>query len=175
MKNETEPNRLMDDILEEIAPPAFRADLLDRIVKRAQRRSRARRRNQRLFATALVMIIGLFVWKTHTSRNENQDSTSTALNVVNSRPLSPSMVVESFPGSVDVIHSFSGMAALAETGPSGHDFRELSDDELLALMPDTPSVLIRRSPHEAELLIVDASTQTAHRADETYGDKILRQ
>lgn len=173
MKNENEHGRLMDDILEEIAPPAFRAELLDRILKQAQRRNRMRRWNNGVFTTAVIAVIGLFAWRMHVPEKGKQEQPLSGLTVVTSKPLAASMAVESNPGSVTVISSFPSTITVVETSPSAHDYRELNDEELLAMVAGTPSVLVRLGPHQAELLVVDASTHAALPVEELPEQSML--
>lgn len=169
MKNETESNQLLDDILEEVAPSSFRAELLAQTLKQAHRRNRARRWNQSLLALAAVAFAGLLALRMQVPRKVPQASPVRGLAVVRSVPLNPSEVVETVPGSAHVIGSSSGAVAKVETQPS---VQMLNDSELLALMDGTPSVLVREGPHAAELLIVDASTSIARPVDDTYQREI---
>jgi hypothetical protein len=45
----------------------------------------------------------------------------------------------------------------------GGGFREVGDDELLALAAPQTAALIRRGPHEAELVLVPAEERTSRR------------
>ena len=61
MKQTTE--QLLDDLLEDAAPPEFRAALLDKTLRSARRRKQARRFNMAMSAAALAGICLLSFWK----------------------------------------------------------------------------------------------------------------
>lgn len=168
MNDETESNRLVDDILEDVAPPAFRAEMFARTLEQARRRNRARQWNRALITVAVLALVGSLFFKMPTRRDAAQPARSAGLAIVQSTPLDPSEIVASRAGSVKVIGSSSGNIAMVETSSANPGFKELDDRELLALMDGTPSVLVRQGPHQEELLVVDASTSTARPVDDTY-------
>jgi hypothetical protein len=165
MRNESEINGLLDEVFEDVAPSSFRAELFGQTLKEARRRNRARRRNQAVLTLAAVALAGLLVWRREAPRIVPQRSSPSSLAVVRSAPLDPSEVVETIPGSAHLIGSSSSTIASVETQSS---VPELNDAELLALMDGTPSVLVRKGPHEEELLVVDATTSTPRPVDDTY-------
>ncbi|MDB6019555.1 MAG: hypothetical protein JWR19_4044 [Pedosphaera sp.] len=166
MKNESDPNRLLDDLLEEIAPPAFRADLLDRTLKQVRHKRRLRQWNRGVLAAALIMLAGFLVWRVPAPRNQMPESLAITLNTVSSKPLDPSMVVTSDTKSVPIITSSSSTLALIQIQSSNQELRELNDDELFAALHGQPVLLVRQAPHQAELLLVDSATHLSHPADE---------
>ena len=159
MKIKPESERLLADVLEEAAPPDFRAELLDRTLKHVRRRRHLRQWNQGLLAAALISTVGFFAWKSRTPNGTNQGVPIETLEIVASQPLSPSMRVQSSPGTVKMISSSPSALVVIETSPFGDGFRELNDEELLAFTAGKPSVLVRRGPHQAELLFVDSAAE----------------
>jgi len=63
MKTEPEIERLLADVLEEAAPPDFRAELLDRTLKQVRRRRHLHQWNQGLMAAAFITTLGFLVGK----------------------------------------------------------------------------------------------------------------
>jgi hypothetical protein len=165
MKLEPDAERLLADVLEEAAPPDFRAELLDRTLKQVRRRRHLRQWNQGLLAAAFIATLGFLVWKTRAPKDTNQGAPGETLEIVTSQPLSPAMIVRSSPGLVKPISSSGSALAIIETGPFSDGFRELSDEELLAFTAGKPSVLVRQGPHQAELLIVDSAAEVVSPAD----------
>ena len=166
MKNEPDPNRLLDDILEEISPPAFRAELLERTLKQVRHRRHLRQWNQRLLAAAVIVMAGLFAWRTYAPRSQRHALPVARLNWVSSKPLSPAMIVASNTNFLHTITSLGSTVAIVQTQTSHYQLRELNDEELLAMVEGKPALLVRQTPHEAELLIVDSATQMPHLAGE---------
>ena len=165
MKMEPDAERLLADVLEEAAPPDFRAELLDCTLKQVRRRRHLRQWNQGLLTAAFIATLGLLVWKSRAPKDANQASPRETLEIVTSRRLSPAMIVQSSPGLVEMISSSRSALAIIETSPFSHDFRELNDEELLAFTAGKPSVLVRQGPHQAELLIVDSTAEVVSPAE----------
>lgn len=172
MKSETESNHLLDELFDELTSPAFRAELLEQTLAEARHTKNARRRNRTILTMAGVALAGLLAWRMELPRNVPEHAPLTGLAVVRSVPLAASEIVESIPGSAHVIGSTSSTIAFVKTQSS---VPELNDAQLLALMDGTPSVLIRKGPHDEELLVVDASTSTARPVDDTYRRDIPNQ
>lgn len=165
MKTEPEIERLLADVLEEAAPPDFRAELLDRTLGQVRRRRHLHQWNQGLLAAAFIASIGFLVWKSHAPKDANHGAPGETLEIVTSQPLSPAMIVQSAPGSVRMISSSASTLAVIATSPFGDGYRELNDEELLAFTAGKPSVLVRQGPHQAELLIVDSAVEVVSPAD----------
>ena len=166
MKNEPDPNRLLDDILEEISPPAFRAELLERTLKQVRHRRHVRQWNQRLLVTAVIVMAGVLAWRTYAPRSERHKLPVARLNWVSSKPLSAAMIVESNTNFLHTITSHGATVAMVQTQLAHPELRELNDDELLAMLGGRPAVLVRRTPHQAELLLVDAATEISRPVEE---------
>ncbi|SRR5258708_6336929 len=165
MKPEPDAERLLADVLEEAAPPDFRAELLDCTLKQVRRRRHLRQWNQGVLTAAFLTTLGLLVWKSRAPKDANQAPPRETLEIVTSQPLSPTMIVESSPGQVKLISSSRSALAVVETVPFRAGFRVLSDEELLAFTAGKPSVLVRQGPHQAELLIVDSTAEVVSPAD----------
>ena len=166
MKHEPDPNRLLDDILGEISPPHFRAEMLERTLKQVRRQRQLRQLNHGLLAAAVIMVAGFMAWRIYAPRSQRPALPIAMVNLVSSRPVSPSMIVESNTNFVHTITSLGTTVAIVQTQTSHPEMRELNDDELLAMVNGQPALLVRRAPHQAELLIVDAATQIPHPAEE---------
>jgi hypothetical protein len=146
----------------------FREATLHRTLNRARRR-RVMRRVGQMTAVALAVGIGAWLWRPQTPRviTRLPQPKITRLEVVSSAPLRMDMVVRSGQSTVRMVESSPLQIAVVETSRAGGLFRELSDDELLAVVPGKPAVLVRRGPHEAELLMVDATVKSVDSAGQT--------
>jgi len=65
------------------------------------------------------------------------------------------MVIRTGPGSVVVVASSPRTFLLVETGSIKDPFRDINDEQLLALVAGRPAALVRPGPHQAELLFVN--------------------
>jgi hypothetical protein len=149
------------DVLEEAASPDFRAELLDCTLRQVRRQRHLRQWNQGLLAAAFITVLGFLAWNTRAPKDAQQGAPAETLEIVTSQPLSPAMIVQSSPGLVKMINSSASALVVIETSPFGDGYRELNDEELLAFTAGKPSVLVRRGPHQAELLIVDSAFEVA--------------
>jgi hypothetical protein len=166
MRND-EPNELWSDILSEVAPAGFREALLKQTLGRVRRRKQARRLGKGIMAVALVIGTVLLLWQGRTNKTVKPPNLEVSkVEVIRSQPLAASMMVQSVPGLVELISSKPTELVFVDTQAPQQEFRKINDEELLALTEGKPAALIRKGPHEAELLIVDASGQNSITAGE---------
>jgi hypothetical protein len=84
-----------------------------------------------------------------------------AYTLVRSQALPASMVFSTRPESIPTLSSSQGMVAYVETGTQGHLFREVTDDQLLALFHGQTVALVRAAPDQAELLFLEEKPKHA--------------
>jgi hypothetical protein len=153
MKQTTE--QLLDDLLEDAVPPEFRSALLDKTLRSARRRKRARRFNMALGATAVAGIFLLSFWKMREPATLPDQIRQPDPMVVNSRPLQPRQIVITQLDSVkEFVSSASTFTEVRTSGSSG-PYEEINDKQLLALLSDRLAVLVHYGPHQAELIILN--------------------
>ena len=68
--------------------------------------------------------------------------------IVTTQPVRPGQLVASFAG-----------ANIVRTTLTSGRYREIGDDELLALASPRPAALVRHGPHEAELILIDLADE----------------
>jgi hypothetical protein len=158
--NRKESEQLLDDVLGDAAPADFRAALLDVTLGRVRRRNRFRRvrRGAALF-TVLLGVITVALWKGFPPGSQPFQFRNPDLVVIHSRPLDPSLIVRTRPGTVAVVNSSLSGLAVVETGKSRSVFQEIDDEGLLALLHGRPVALVRRGPHQAELIFLNPEDQ----------------
>jgi hypothetical protein len=149
--------RLLDEVLGEDVSPDFRAGLLTGTLKQARRRKQFRRWNRGLLMAALVVAAWVWSRKPRTIVEVERAATQKSLEIIMSKPMNPASIIVSSPGLAKEINSSGHGFAIIETDPSIRHFRELDDDQLMALTAGKPSMLVRQGPHEAELLVVDST------------------
>jgi hypothetical protein len=148
MKRTTE--QLLDDLLDDVAPPDFRAALLDKTLHSARQRKRARYFKAALSATTVAGIFLLSFWKMRAPDQIRQPDTM----VVNSQPLLPGQIVATQLSSVEEFVSSASTLAEVRTSGSSGSYQEINDEQLLALLSDKSAVLVHHGPHQTELIIL---------------------
>jgi hypothetical protein len=147
--------QLLDDLLEDAAPPEFRAALLDKTLRSARRRKRARRFNMAMSAAALAGICVLSFWKMRETATLPEQIRPPDPMVVNSRPLQTRQIVTTQLDSFkEFVSSALTFTEVRTSGSSGL-YQEIDDQQLLALLSDRSAVLVHRGPHQAELFILN--------------------
>ncbi|MHB8523088.1 MAG: hypothetical protein ACYDH9_20345 [Limisphaerales bacterium] len=150
------PENLLDDVFADAVSPAWRDALLEQTLRQVRRKRRLRRASQgmALVAVVAVLIAGSFgVWRTVQPSWLRVVTGRGALEMVTSRPLRPGMLVETRPGAARLVATTPGTVAFVESTRSS--FREINDEELLALLNGHPAVLIKRGPNDAELILLN--------------------
>jgi len=150
------PEKLLDDLLEESAPPEFRAALLDRTLRQARRRKNFRRLNSALAVAACAAILALAFFKTRRQAPivANQVPRPDLI-VVHSRPLNPAQIVSTQPRLVNMVSSSALSFTLVETHVSERLYAEIDDQQLFALLAGRPVALVHRGPNRAELIFLN--------------------
>ena len=159
MKNQSDPDRLLDDIMTDAASSEFRAVMLEQTLRQVRQRNRVRQWSRSIAAVALVVSVPLLGWKLFVAPSKSSRSQSRSFGVVRSEPLNPSLIVETKLGMVNIITSIASTAAFVETEPGKNLVKEINDDQLLALVTGRLVVLVRQGPHQAELLFLNPEDQ----------------
>jgi hypothetical protein len=153
---DTDPakNKLLDDVLADAAPPAFRADLLRLTLKEVQSRRHRRRRNRGLLATACVLLVLAVAARFLSPPNTPKPGPGDSL-VVHSRPLDARMLVATRPGCAAQARSSASAVTQIRTSPAERTFEVIGDDQLFALLGGRPAALVQRGPATAELVLLN--------------------
>jgi|SRR5437867_4560159 len=154
MKTDLEHHGLLDDVLAEAAPPDFELALLEGTLRAARRQRRSRRLTRGLAAVGLFAAIAVVVWNSSRPTAPFK-SIRPALNIVQTRPLPPSMIVRTRTDSVTIVGTSAATFLLVETGAIKDPFKEIDDEQLLALARGRPVALVRQGQHQAELIFLD--------------------
>lgn len=138
---------LLDDLLEDGAPAEFQAALLDKTFRSARRRKRVRRFNMTLSVMALAGICVFSFWKMREPGNGPMQIRQEDELVVNSQPgllLPPGEVVNTRASSVkEFMTTAPAYAEVVTTGSSGR-YREIDDEQSLALLKDKTPIPVRQ-------------------------------
>jgi hypothetical protein len=148
--------QLLEDVLEEAGSPVFKEVLWQQTLEQVRCLSRARRRNRVLLAVAVMAVAPLFPWRLIIPPTQVQPL---PYGIVRSQALPAAMIAETKPGTIPVITSSSAAVAVVETGPAKDLFREIGDEQLLALLAGRPAALVRQGPGQASLLFLNPQDQ----------------
>lgn len=163
----TDSKRLLDELIEETAPAAFREALMHETLRRVRRRRRVRALNQGLSLVALFTVLLALAWRAFVFQQPSLEPAQVqprrleqpSYHLVRSQPLDQAMIVETRPGAVATVLSAPGGVAIVQTMPGDHLFHELTDEQLLGLLAGRPAALVRYSPQQAELLFLNPQDQ----------------
>jgi hypothetical protein len=154
MNRRTDNERLLDDVLADESGAGFRAALLDETLRHVRRRKQWRQ-TRRIGVLALVVAAGIAIWHRPTPRVARQEIASLPVapyQLVISQPLLPGQIVTTAPGAAEQILASAMTLGLVHTTVGG--YHEVGDDELIALAAPQIVALVRRGPHEAELVFL---------------------
>ena len=152
MNKRTDNERLLEEVLATEADGGFREASLGNILRLARQRRR-RRIVQRVVSVAAVLLVSAIAalrsYHPKQTRPEVAQTDPPLANFewVTSRPLSPEQIVSSV-----------AMPSIVQTVPG--NFREVGDDELIALASPHVVALVRRGPHEMELIFVTEESRS---------------
>jgi hypothetical protein len=150
--------QLLDDLLDDAAPPEFRAALMSETLRHARRRKFRRRAG--IVGGIALAAVGLAVLPWHTKK-ENvtrnpMEVRRPDLIVVETQSLSGTQVVRTQPGSIDIVSSSPASAiTLVETRVVQRIYAEIDDEQLLGLLSGKPVALVRPGANRAELIFLD--------------------
>jgi hypothetical protein len=158
--NERRPReRLLADVLGEGISADFRQRLLSETLHLARCRRRFRQVRNATPVLALLAALGLLVSHPFRSVRSPFALSAKPYALVRTLPLPPAVWVETRPFPASSIVASARTDHIVVTAEAGTRVRDLTDDELLALVP-RPAALVRFGPHSAELVFVNAEDRT---------------
>jgi hypothetical protein len=146
--------RLLSDVLGEGISADFRQGLLNETLHLARRRRRFRQARNATSVLAMLAVLGILVWHQFPSGRSPIALPAKSYALVRTQRLPAALCVETRPFPASSIVASARTSHIVLTGEAGGRVRDLSDDELLALVPK-PAALVRFHPHEAELVFVN--------------------
>jgi len=147
MNSDLDRDHLLNGVLGEAAPPAFRSRLLEEALQQVRYRKRLGQLRRGAVAAVCLLVAGFLALE------GGRRSTKANRLLVHSRPLSSAVVVHSRPDSVAAVKPADFELAFVRS--STETYRVLGDEELLGLLAGRPAALVRRGPFEAELVFVN--------------------
>jgi hypothetical protein len=160
MIRRTDQERLLADVLREETGDGFHDALLGETLRLARRRRQVRlvQRVGGVFAI-IAMTAALAIWRNPHAPVLAARPPAQHYQLTLSQSLPASCVVSSHPLQADQVVVSTLASGVIQTTTTGGLYRVLGDDELLALAP-LPAALVRRGPHELELVFVSPPAET---------------
>ena len=162
MKERTDNERLLDDVLAGEVEGGFRGASLEHVLRLARRRRQMRTVRRVSVVTAVLLVSAAAGIHYLGPKQRKPEFAQTHLPAakfawVTTRPLSPEEIVTSRPLLPEQIVRPIEMTSFVHTVAG--NYREVGDDELLALAAPQVVALVRRGPHDAELLFVSLASK----------------
>ena len=152
----------MDEILADAASGEFAESVLRQIFRQARRRQRVRQLRQILLVAAVLSALHLWLRQpqtpkpVRTAKEASPAAEALAFDLVMTQPLQADMIVNTQTGLVAIVTAtWPSTLARGSTHSADELFRELDDDQMLALLKDQPAALVRYGPHEATLVMTE--------------------
>lgn len=162
MRPPKKTEQLVDEILADAAPGGFAESVLRQTLRQARRRQRIRQLRQVLLVAVALSALNLWLWRPHTpelvrtAKKVSPTAEPRAFDLVMTQPLQADMIVNTQTGLVVIVTAtWPSTLALISTRSADELFRELDDDQMLALLKDQSVALVRYGPHEAALVMPD--------------------
>jgi hypothetical protein len=157
MSKRTDNEHLLADVLDAEVDADFSATVLAETLHGVRQRQRVRQ--LRHVGAALVVVLALTFVAGHLLRRGVKPELArspqpTSYQLVISQPLASDQVVSTQSLAPEQRVVSDTAALVVQTAVGG--FREVGDDELMAMAAPNVVALVRRGPHEAELVFVSA-------------------
>src|SRR2546426_375977 len=159
MSDRADKERLLNDVLAEEGTDGFREALFDQTLVLARRRRGFRHAWRAASFIAVIAALGVLIWRNLPHPAKRPGEPPARYEIVESRPLPPTALVATHPLSANDIVATVGMASVITTTADRGEFREISDDALLALAGPRPAALVRLGPHAAQLIVLDSQDE----------------
>jgi len=157
MNRRTDQEELLAAVLAEESQAGFSDALLGETLRLARRKRQWRQARRSSGVVALLLVVGFGVWQSkprgkQTIQLAQPPSASTPYQLIVSQPLAEAQLVVTQPLGAESLVVAGFATPTIHTYDGG--FREVGDDELLALAAPQTAALIRRGPHEADLVLI---------------------
>jgi len=164
MTRRTDNERLLTDVIAGESDAAFHEALLGETLRLARRRRRFRQTRHVVVVVAVISGLAALVWQSLPPGVVTPELGHGSYTLIHTQPLPASSLVTTRPLSADLLVASATTANVIETLPDSGLFREIGDDELLAMLAPRVAALIRHGPHNAELIVLEpAGRDLPHR------------
>lgn len=160
MKQNTDNERLLADLLSSEPDSKFSANVLAETLRGVRRQRRVRQ--VRRYCVALAALVAIALASSHFLRTGAKPGLArlpqpSSFQLVVTQPLGSDQFIETQSLSSNQQIASTADVNLIQTSTGG--FGEIGDDELISLAAPNVVALVRRGPHEAELVFVSSPTE----------------
>lgn len=158
MTRRTDNERLLTDVMVDGSDAAFHEALLGETLRLARRRRRFRQARRSVAAAAVLAGLaglGVLVLENFSPRVVSPGLDKGHYTMVRTVPLPATAIVTTQPFAQNLLVASITTANVVETTPGSGLFREISDDELLAMVAPKVAAIVRHGPHRAELVVLE--------------------
>jgi hypothetical protein len=152
MNHDADHERLFADALADSAPAGFREATLRQTLRLARRRRRFRQTRRGAAVLVAFCALAALIWKTSPRDPSATRLTLADYALVRTRPLPAGALISTQPLTGD---HWVASVAVVNIVHTSDGIRDISDDELLALMASKPAALIRLGPNSARLVFAN--------------------
>lgn len=162
MNNRTDQESLLAEVLAEASPTDFREAMLAETLRLARRRRQFRQVRQAAGVLAVIGLLAVLVAQQFSRQPDvsmplAKKIVKQSYELVRTQPLPAGAVISTRKFSeAQFAASVSTVVAVATVSGG---FRQINDNELLALLADKPAVLIRTGPNSEELVFANPEDQ----------------
>lgn len=162
MNNRTDQKSLLAEVLAEASPTDFREAMLAETLRLARRRRQFRQVRQAAGVLAVIGLLAVLVAQQFSRQPDvsmplAKKIVKQSYELVRTQPLPAGALISTRKFSeAQFAASVSTVVAVATVSGG---FRQINDNELLALLADKPAVLIRTGPNSEELVFANPEDQ----------------
>lgn len=155
MTRRTDNERLLTDVIAGESDAAFHEALLGETLRLARRRRQFRQARRAVMAVAVLVGLAVLVWQTFPPRVGSPGRHNGSYAIIRTAPLPAKAVVTTQPLPENMVVASVITANVVATSPDIRLFREIGDEELLAMIAPKVAAIVRLGPHQAELVVLE--------------------
>ena len=162
MNNRTDQESLLAEVLAEASPTDFREAMLAETLRLARRRRQFRQVRQAAGVLAVIGLLAVLVAQQFSRQPDvsmplAKKIVKQSYELVRTQPLPAGALISTRKFSEAQFAASVSTVIVVATVSGG--FRQINDNELLALLADKPAVLIRTGPNSEELVFANPEDQ----------------
>jgi hypothetical protein len=155
MNRRTDNERLLADVIADESEAGFHEALLGETLRLVRRRRRFRQARRTAMVTVLLAGLALLVWQRLPTRIVAPGAEEGSYAIIRTQPLPPSALVTTRPFPAGQLVASIAMKQVVETSSARRLYRDVDDDELLAMLSPKVAALVRLGPNREELIVLD--------------------
>jgi hypothetical protein len=159
MNRRSDNERLLADVIAGESDAGFHEALLGETLRLVRRRRRFRQARRMAIAVALLAGLATVVWQRLPTHVVVPGREKGSYAIIRTQPLPQSALVTTRPFPADQLVASIAMKHIVETSSARRLYRDVDDDELLAMLYPKVAALVRLGPNKEELIVLDQTGQ----------------